>query len=84
VERMEVHPLAVEHFVVQDHGNAALRVVYQPNGVTDPGVSASTSRSKSGRPNENRGASNTFSSRRRSARLSAGMTTNQIRALRFL
>jgi hypothetical protein len=25
-----------------------------PNSVTDPGVSASTSRSKSGRPNENR------------------------------
>ena len=53
-----------------------------PSGVTDPGVSASTSCSKSGRANETRGASNTFSSRPRSARLSASMTTSQMPPLR--
>ena len=56
----------------------------RPKGVTEPGVNSSTSWSSSGRAKENRGAARILSSRARSARLWAGITTSQMPPLRSL
>jgi hypothetical protein len=81
IQRMEIHPLAVKHLLVKDHGYAALQVVDYQKRRTDSGVNASTPRRMR---KTTRGAPRIFASRRKSARLSTDMTTGKTPPLAVL